>query len=309
MSPDGKFNLPSTGKTVQRQQLFVVPSLTSVNAVPGGREVLEQWELWQHAARRSPRTINERLAVVGRFLADAGVEPANATAMDVARWMAGNDQWSQSTAATYFSYLQAFFKWLVLQDIRPDNPMLKLSAPKTPQRSPRPVSDSGLQRLILLDGVHRRTKVMILLAALAGLRVSEIAKVKGEDIDGDRIYITGKGGKRAWVPLHPILQAMVPVMPARGWWFPGNARRPGQHVLPKVVSDIIGQAMRRAGVAGTPHSLRHWYGTNLLAGGADLRTVQELLRHSSVQTTQIYTQVPDARRTVAVDGLDPFRAA
>lgn len=306
---DGRVNLPPTNKSVQPQQLFLVPSLPSVTTRAGGAEVLEQWELWQHAARRSPRTINERLSVVGRFLSDANADPLTATAMDVARWMAGNGHWSQSTAATYFSYLQAFFKWLVLQDLRTDNPMLKLAAPKTPQRSPRPVTDSGLQRLIALDGVHRRTKVMILLAALAGLRVSEIAKVRGEDIDGDRIYITGKGGKRAWVPLHPILRAMVPVMPARGWWFPGNTRRPGQHILPKVVSDIIGQAMRRAGVAGTPHSLRHWYGTNLLAGGADLRTVQELLRHSSVQTTQIYTQVPDARRTLAVDGLDPFRAA
>jgi integrase/recombinase XerD len=67
--------------------------------------------------------------------------------------------------------------------------------------------------------------------------------------------------------------------------------------------------MRRAGVAGTPHSLRHWYASTLLDDGADLRTVQELLRHTSIQTTQVYTKVRDERRVSAVDRLDPFRAA
>jgi Phage integrase family len=63
----------------------------------------------------------------------------------------------------------------------------------------------------------------------------------------------------------------------RGWWFPANSTRPGDHVHAKSVSDIIGNAMRRAGIPGTPHSLRHWYGTNLVAAGADLRTAQTLL--------------------------------
>jgi integrase/recombinase XerD len=67
--------------------------------------------------------------------------------------------------------------------------------------------------------------------------------------------------------------------------------------------------MRRARVQGTPHSLRHWYASTLLDDGADLRTVQELLRHTSIQTTQVYTRVRDERRVSAVDRLDPFRAA
>jgi integrase/recombinase XerD len=65
----------------------------------------------------------------------------------------------------------------------------------------------------------------------------------------------------------------------------------------------------RAGVPGTPHALRHWFGTGLLAGGADLRTVQECLRHQSVATTQIYTRAPDDRRHEAIAGLDPWASA
>lgn len=292
------------------KRLRLVPALPAPDDTADDTErLLTDWELWQRAARRSERTVTERTTVIRRFLTESGANPRTATPMDIARWISGHENWGPSTVATYFSYLQSWHKWLVLLDHRTDNPMLKLAAPAAPERSPRPVSDDGLLRLLELSGVHRRTRVMILLAALAGLRVSEIAKFRGEDIDGDRIYIIGKGGKRAWVPLHPLLAAAAATMPRRGYWFPGNSRRPGKPILSKVVSEIIGQAMRRANVAGTPHSLRHWYGTSLLAAGADLRTVQELMRHSSVQTTQIYTKVPDARRISAVERLDPYAAS
>jgi site-specific recombinase XerD len=87
---------------------------------------------------------------------------------------------------------------------------------------------------------------------------------------------------------------------------PANNRRVGEHMHSKSVSDIIGQAMRRAEVPGTPHALRHWYGTILVASGADLRTVQTLLRHANLQTTAIYVQVADEKRAEAIDKLDPF---
>jgi integrase/recombinase XerD len=92
-------------------------------------------------------------------------------------------------------------------------------------------------------------------------------------------------------------------MPRRGWWFPANSTRPGEHLHGKSVSDIIGNAMPRAGIPGTPHSLRHWYGINLVAAGADLRTAQTLLRNANLQTTAIYIQVADGRRVEAIDRL------
>ncbi|MGI9124169.1 MAG: tyrosine-type recombinase/integrase [Mycobacterium sp.] len=272
--------------------------------------LVEEWALWQRAGRRAARTVEERCRVIRTFLLEAGIEPLSAKAMDIARWLSAHEEWGQSTAATYYSYLMSWHKWLVMMDYRSENPMHKLQTPRRPERSPRPLADAELLALLTLN-MHRRTYVMILLGALAGLRVAEIAKVRGEDIDrsANRIQVTGKGSKRAWVPLHPILAQVAESMPVRGWWFPGNCRRPGQPIRSKSVSDIIGQAMRRGGIAGTPHALRHWYATTLLSDGADLRTVQELMRHSSVQTTQVYTQVPDARRNDAVGRLDPFRAA
>ena len=289
--------------------LYLVESLPQTNR-GSGLKLVGEWAVWQQAGRRSQRTIQERSRVITLFIKESGSDPLTAKAMDIARWLSQHQEWGQSTAATYYSYMMSFFKWLVMMDYRTENPMHKLPGPRRPERSPRPVADSDLIRL-LSTGMHRRTRVMILLGALAGLRVAEIARISGEDIDLDaaRIHVTGKGSKRAWVPMHPILTEVAKTMPAAGYWFPGNCRRPGQHVRSKSVSDIIGQVMRRAGIQGTPHSLRHWYATTLLADGADLRTVQELMRHSSVQTTQVYTQVPDARRSAAVGRLDPFRAA
>lgn len=273
--------------------------------------LIEEWMLWQLAARRSPKTVSERTRVIQQFLTEAEVGPHTAQPIDIVRWTAGHSEWSHSTAATYHAYLVAWHKWLTLEGHRPDNPMLKLKAPKAPDRTPRPVSDAGVITLLTMRGMHQRTRVMVMLAALAGLRVSEIARVRGEDLDLDnrRLHVVGKGGRRGWIPLHHLLVDTAASMPARGWWFPANNRRPGEHLHPKSVSDIVGQAMRRGGVRGTPHSLRHWYGSTLLDDGADLRTVQELLRHASIQTTQIYTRVTDTRRVAAVERLDPFRAA
>jgi integrase/recombinase XerD len=272
--------------------------------------LIEEWALWQRSGRRSQRTVEERTRVITRFLDEVRIDPLAAKPMDVARWLAGHEEWSQATAATYYSYLMSWHKWLVMMDYRSENPMHKLQTPRRPERSPRPVKDTDLIALLRMR-VNHRTRVMILLGALAGLRVAEIARVRGEDIDlgAGRIHVLGKGNKRAWVPLHPLVIEVAATMPATGVWFPGNCRRPGLPIRSKSVSDIIGQAMRRAGIQGTPHSLRHWYATTLLSDGADLRTVQELMRHSSVQTTQVYTQVPDSRRTDAVGRLDPFRAA
>jgi len=103
-----------------------------------------------------------------------------------------------------------------------------------------------------------------------------------------------------------IVQAAA-TMPGRGWWFPSNSTRPGQHVNSNAVCDAIGDAMIRADISGgTAHRLRHWYGSNLVASGADLRTTQTLMRHANLASTAIYIQVADGKRGEAIDRLDPY---
>lgn len=265
------------------------------------------WEVWQYAQRLSTVTITERLRVLLRFLTDTQVQPIHAQAIDIVRWLADHDEWSDSTAATYTSYLAAWFKWLQIVDRRGDNPMIKVGSPKVPEREPRPIADSDVPKL-LATRMWGSTRVMILLALLAGLRAHEIAKVRGEDFDlaARLLWVKGKGRKLKSIPLHPILIEVAGQMPATGWWFEMRGH-PSEHIYSKSVSDIVNRAMRRAGVKGTCHSLRHWYATSLLDDGHDIRVVQELMRHKSIASTQLYTRVSDQRQRDAISGLSLVR--
>jgi integrase/recombinase XerD len=266
-----------------------------------GLPPLEAWELYMRGAGRSEATVSENLGVMRRLERHAGKDCTEIRAVDVSRFLA-NPALRAASRATYFGSIHAFYQWWGSQGGH--HATTQLPRPKAPKGSPRPVSDPGLRELLEMR-MHHRTRVMILLAALAGLRVHEIAKFRGEDIDLDRrvLRVIGKGARTDDIPLHNLLVAAALTMPARGWWFPANATRPGEHVHSKSVSDIIGNAMRRAGVPGTPHSLRHWFGTNLVAAGADLRCAQQLLRHANLQTTAIYIQVASVKRVEAIDRL------
>lgn len=267
---------------------------------------LDDYELWQTARRLSPSTISERSRVLGQFHTDSGVQPAHAQSIDVMRWIAANDQWSQGTVCAYYAYLNGWYKWLQAQDLRVDNPMTKIGAPKTPERLPRPVSDADV-RALLTSSTHTRTHAMILLAALQGLRVHEIAKVRAEDINADAgtLTVRGKGGTLHALPLHPRVAEWAWQMPRRGWWL-ASQYRPGEPIRPKSVSQAISAAMDRCGIRATPHALRHYFATKLLADGADIYLVRDLLRHKNVSTTAIYAKLPDEHRRDAIDRLDPW---
>lgn len=235
------------------------------------------------------RTRTERARVVAQAARATGQHPVAFTPDALMHWLAGIG--TNSTRLTYFRALQAWHRWLMETGRRSTDPMVKLPKPREPKRVPHPVATGALER-VLASGIRRRTQAMILLACYAGLRVHEIAVVRGEDVDldGHRLRVHGKGGTVRWLPLCPVLEEVASWFGPTGWWFP-STRHPGRPMRRDTASSTISRALTRAGVAGSAHSIRHWFGTEALAAGGNLRVVQELLRHGSVATTQMYTQV------------------
>ncbi|QOT19751.1 tyrosine-type recombinase/integrase [Paenarthrobacter sp. YJN-5] len=265
--------------------------------------VLTIWGVWQAAANLSQRTINERTAVIRHLLTFSQCGPYELTPEHIVLYTT-RPGLKDSTRATYHSTITAYGDWLVKTGRCKRNPAHQAPSPKRRRGLPRPVKDDDLPH-ILEAANRRRTRMMILLGVLAGLRVHEIAKFAGEDIDWDNLsmVVTGKGGKTAYLPLHPILAEEAVHFPREGAWFPAYGRT--GTIGARAVSKAIKSAMNRAGVKGKPHMLRHHFGTTLLRNGANLRVVQELMRHESIATTQIYTQVTTNEMREAVNSLTP----
>jgi integrase/recombinase XerD len=284
-------------------------ALRLVRDAGGGDDLppIEAWEVHMRGAGLSDRTVTDGVQTLQHLERFAGKTVETMTALDVSRFLGRPNlkAWSRSA---YFSRISRFYRWYA--DNGGVNITVRLPRPKMPKSSPRPISDDELRTLLLETSMRRKTRVMILLAAFAGLRVHEIAKVRGEDVDpmARTLRVTGKGNVTATLPLHPLLVDAAASMPQRGWWFPGNSTRAaGLPIARRSVSEVIQMAMARAGIpGGTAHRLRHWYGTRLVGDGADLRTAQTLLRHANLNTTAIYVQVSDPKRVEAIDRLDPF---
>lgn len=269
--------------------------------------LLDSWALSMRALALSNRTIDARLDTVHRAAVSAGVDPMMLTALQITTWLASGHR-SAVTICTYHGHFRAWFTWLGRTERRSDNPMLLVGRPRRPRGVPHPVADAHMTRLFGTR-MHRRTRAMILLAALAGLRVHEIAKFRGEHIDlaARTLTVTGKGGHRYELPLHPELAAIAETMPRRGWWFPSRSVSSGP-VMPKSVTNTIRNLMIRSDIPASAHSLRHWFATTLVDSGTDLRTTQTLMRHASLATTQIYVQANPRKQAAAVDRLNLFRS-
>ena len=265
------------------------PAASAPALVPA-RSFLDAWSTWQAAQAMSPATIESRVGLVRRVAAAAGVDAAELGPLDIGEYLA-RPGLAAGTRSTYHAALRAWSQYLQLTGVRVDDPMRTLRAPRVARWEPRPIETVHLQTL-LARRLHRRTRMMVMLAAFAGLRVSEVAAVSGEAFDREAqlLHVVGKGGKPRRVPLHDELLEAAVSWPASGWWFSG--RRPGEHVRAGSVSDTISDAMRGAGIEQpyTPHSLRHWFATTLVEEGADLRTVQVLMGHASLATTQVYVR-------------------
>jgi integrase/recombinase XerC len=194
-------------------------------------------------------------------------------------------------------------------------------APKQPKSLPKPLSARDASRVVDSDlqlsdepWIAARNAAVLTLLYGCGLRISEALSLTGADLprDGDALRITGKGGKTRIVPLLPVAREAIdeylklsPYAPGPGAPMFRGAR--GGPLQPA----IIQKEMRRLRAAldlpdtATPHALRHSFATHLLAGGGDLRTIQELLGHASLSTTQVYTGVDSSRLLDIYDRAHP----
>lgn len=197
----------------------------------------------------------------------------------------------------------AFYTFLHEEELRDDNPTVKLAAVTAPKGEPRPFTREQIDAM-LSSGAYRKTRAMILIGYYQGFRVSSIARVHGADVDLDAATIRtiGKGGKERTLPLHPVIAELALSMPINGWWFPAR-KDPNRPMSGASVTNLITLAKKRAGILDptlTPHSLRHAFGTDLVEEGVDIRVIQELMMHGSLATTQIYTGVSKNKKRAGI---------
>lgn len=262
----------------------------------GGRplDLLPQFAEYQRGKGLAERTISNRDYMLRQLRRTAGRSLAELTVQDLRHHLGRGV--SKGSMQTERDCYRAFYRFLAEEKLRDDDPSERLPRIRAPRGRPRPYTQEQIDAL-LTSGAYKRTRAMILLGCYQGFRAAEIAAAHGHDIDVESgtIRVLGKGGKVSFLPLHPTIAELARVMPRDGFWFPARKSNTG-HIHSRSVSDLMSRAKKRAGISEpklTGHSLRHAYGTALVKSGVDLRTVQELMRHESLATTQIYTLIDE----------------
>lgn len=228
---------------------------------------------------------------------------------------------ARSTVGRKVAALRSLFRWLADRGLSDRDPSAALQAPSRPRPLPRALSRAQVTALLdacdATSPVGLRDRCLIELAYASGARVAELtaADISDLDLDGGTLRVHGKGGSRRQVPVGtPACRA------AAEWLHRGRpaltTSRPAQPALllgvrgGRLDARTARRAVERAGVAAglgrvTPHVLRHSYATHMLEGGADLRSVQELLGHVTLATTQVYTKVSPRHLRLRYDAAHP----
>ena len=293
------------------------------------QELLAAWAAHlTHARGRSPHTVRAYVATAQRVIAATGAESWMALGkLDVAdlrRFLAGRragddsrDGIGNASAARELSAIKAF---LVFAGEQSGGTLgvPRLRGPRLKKGLPRPVSpDDAVALAVMVDEdatepwIGARDRAVLLLLYGAGLRIAEALSITAAMLPlGETLLVTGKGSKQRVVPLLPLVREGVAAYLAACPW-PMEAALPifrgakGGPLNQGMVQKTMAAARRALGLpaTATPHALRHSFATHLLGAGADLRSLQELLGHASLSSTQIYTRVDAATL------LDAYRNA
>lgn len=262
---------------------------------PVTEALLTEYANWMRSWNASDKTIGARVTLARTRLAAWGLD--GFTPENVSHFLsdAAFGKWTRST---YYGHLNDFGGWLVATGRLDANPVDTVRSPQRPRSKPRPLSEEEVAKV--LSVAEGATRHWILFAMLAGLRASEIATLRGEDIDENGIYVLGKGETKVTLPCHADLWEIAQTYPREGYLWPGSDHG---HIPGQQVSMGVGRLFRGMGIDGSVHRCRHVYGTRLLRGGANIRVVQKLMRHASLATTAMYTAVDEDEMRDAVNRL------
>ncbi|MCW8916540.1 MAG: tyrosine recombinase XerC [Magnetovibrio sp.] len=293
---------------------------------PDLKQALEGWLDWLSFEKRySPHTLNNYARDSAKFFhfwaEHSGEVPdlktlENLRAVDFRSWLArlNQDGKARTTMARRFSTLRTLYKYLEREGLLSNAAIHAVRTPKLPKSVPKALTiEDALDMVERVDEmtdepwVGKRDQALLMLLYGCGLRIGEALAMDISDIPkGDTMAVTGKGNKQRVVPILPrvreCLQMYIQISP-----YPMTPNSPlflgvrGKRLQAGTAQAMVRKWRKLMGLPDsvTPHALRHSFATHLLGGGGDLRTIQELLGHESLSTTQRYTDV-DATRLQAV---------
>lgn len=281
-----------------------------------GADLLATWRAHlTDARRRSEHTVRAYVSAAQRLIVVRDIasweEVAALEAHDVRAHLASRraEGLSNASAARELSALKAFIAFARAETGDPDPAAPRVRGPRLKKGLPRPVTPDEAVNLADLvdvtageDWIGARDRAVLLLMYGSGLRIAEALSLTGSDAAlGETLIVTGKGGKQRLAPILPITREAVAEYAAACPW-PLPPKEPlfrgakGGALSQGMVQKAMARARRALGLpdTATPHALRHSFATHLLSAGADLRSLQELLGHASLGSTQIYTKVDAA---------------
>jgi site-specific recombinase XerD len=281
------------------------------------------------SAVKTMRAYEIDCAQLARWATTRDLAPAQLDSREIRRFLASSTLGGNapSTTARKLAAIRALLRVQVSLGLREDNPADLLSAPKRPQRLPRVLKPGEIAALLdeipATTPLELRDRALFELGYASGLRAEELVTltVTSVDFDAEIVRVEGKGGKTRLVPVgEPAVAAIARYLerarPAlaggtgaadQALFLSKSGRRLNtSDVRRRLAGWVRHAAARTPALAGAhPHALRHSFATHLLEGGADLRAIQELLGHSTISTTQVYTRVESGRLRAAYTGAHP----